>query len=120
HAHGLIKSLGARLLDPEEVLRRMDEFEVAVRYQMYHALGLVLLGLLAIRSGSCWLTTAGILFIAGTLLFCGCLYIPVLTGTKLPWFLVPSGGLAFILGWLALAVGAGCACSDSKAVDQLG
>jgi uncharacterized membrane protein YgdD (TMEM256/DUF423 family) len=83
----------------------MRSFEAGVRYEMYHALGLILVGLLSEKGAKRCLSACGFLWIAGTLLFSGCLYIPVLTGIKLPWFLVPCGGAAFIAGWIVLAVG---------------
>jgi uncharacterized membrane protein YgdD (TMEM256/DUF423 family) len=106
HAHGLEKMLGQRSLSADELARQMQNFDVGVRYEIYHALALVLLGLLAWRAPSAWFHTAGGLFLAGTLLFCGGLYFPVLAGVKLPWYLVPSGGSALIIAWITLAVGA--------------
>ena len=104
HAHGLEPALVARGLSPEVVQQQMHSFEVGVRYEMYHALGLILVGLLSERVSSRSANVAAILFLAGTLLFSVCLYIPVLAGMKLPWYLVPSGGMAFICGWIVLAV----------------
>jgi len=114
HAHGLKKRLDAQDLPPETVVQKLHDFEVGVRYEMYHALGLVLIGVMARQGASRGLQIAGWLFIAGTLLFCGCLYIPVLTGAKLPWYLVPSGGLAFIVGLVAIAVYAGLCCREQR------
>jgi uncharacterized membrane protein YgdD (TMEM256/DUF423 family) len=105
HAHGLKKRLDARELPAETVVQQLRDFEVGVRYQMSHALALVLLGLVAKHWQSRGVQAAGWLFVIGTLLFSGCLYIPVLTGFKLHWAFVPTGGLAFIVGWVALAVG---------------
>jgi uncharacterized membrane protein YgdD (TMEM256/DUF423 family) len=114
HAHGLEKRLAAQELPSEKIVAKLHDFEVGVRYQMYHALALVLVGIIGRQSPSRGLNIAGWLFIAGSMLFCGCLYVPVLTGTKLPWYLVPSGGLAFIVGWVALAV---CSFSTPAALE---
>ncbi len=103
HAHGLEKTLTARALAPDEVLREMQNFDVGVRYEMYHALALVLVGLLACVPPC--LHVAGILFLVGTILFCGGLFFPVLSGTKLPWYIVPSGGTMLIVAWAVLAIG---------------
>jgi uncharacterized membrane protein YgdD (TMEM256/DUF423 family) len=73
---------------------------------MYHALALVLVGLMAQRWQSTALQAAGGLFAVGVLLFCGSLYALVLTGIKLLGAITPLGGVAFILGWLMLAVAA--------------
>ena len=87
---------------------RLDEkvfetFEVAVRYQMYHAIGLIITGLLVARAPSASLTTAGVLFLIGTILFSGGLYAWIFTGVKFFVLIVPVGGTAWIFAWLALA-----------------
>jgi uncharacterized membrane protein YgdD (TMEM256/DUF423 family) len=105
HAHGLEKRLEGRELPAETIVQKLHDFEVGVRYQMSHALALVLVALIASKWPSRGVQAAGWLFVIGTLLFSGCLYIPVLTGLKLHWSLVPSGGLALILGWVILAIG---------------
>lgn len=96
-AHGLEKVLTAD---------QLETYEVAVRYQMYHALALVLVGLLAQRS-SRLLSLAGSMFVLGILLFSGLLYALVFTGLTKLGMIVPLGGLAFIAGWILLAA-AGC------------
>jgi len=88
----------------EFTLREFEIFEVAVRYQIYHALALVAVGLLALRQKSRALDLAGFAFLAGTFMFCGLLYVLVFTGQKWLGMVVPIGGLAFIGGWIALAV----------------
>jgi len=81
-------------------------FEVAVRYQMYHALGLVAVGWAVTRWPGAAIGAAGILFIVGALIFSGSLYLLVLTGQRWLGAITPIGGLAFIAGWLLLAWGA--------------
>lgn len=81
-------------------------FEVAVRYQMYHALGLLAVGWVASRWPLGAIGAAGILFIVGTLVFSGSLYLLVLTGQRWLGAITPIGGLALIAGWLLLAWGA--------------
>ncbi len=105
HAHGMEKSLVLRGLDSDAVQRAMLNFDVAVRYQAIHAIALVLVGLIALQGASKWLNFAAFLFAIGTLLFSGCLETSVLLDVELPWFLVPAGGVAFIAGWIALAIG---------------
>ena len=96
-AHGL-----RSILTPE----MLETFEVAVRYQMYHSLGL----LAAAWAASQWqnhLTTAsGWCFLAGILIFSGSLYILSLTGVRWLGAITPIGGLAFIVGWGCLTVAA--------------
>lgn len=83
-------------------------FETGARYQMYHALALVLVGVLAWRSElpgrlAAPLQLAGGGFLVGTLLFSGSLYILALSGQRWLGAITPLGGLAFLAGWLALA-----------------
>jgi uncharacterized membrane protein YgdD (TMEM256/DUF423 family) len=84
--------------------RDFEVFEVAVRYQMYHALALVGVGLLALRQKSRTLDFAGFAFLAGVAIFSGLLYLLVFTGQKWLGMVVPIGGVAFIAGWIALAM----------------
>ncbi len=69
---------------------------------MYHALALVLIGILA-QHGLRGLPVAGSMFVLGILLFSGCLYAWIFSGVKTFALIVPAGGAAFILGWLVLA-----------------
>ena len=82
-------------------------FETAVRYQMYHALALVACGALAQRGVRCGAATAA--FVAGIVLFSGSLYALVWLDAKWLGAVTPAGGVAFVLGWLALAHSAGAA-----------
>lgn len=81
-------------------------FEVAVRYQMYHALALLVVGLLAERRESRLLDMSGALFIAGTVLFSGSLYMLSLSGVKWLGAITPFGGVAFLAGWGCLVAAA--------------
>lgn len=78
-------------------------FEVAVRYQMYHALGLVLLAALTASAPGFRVRVAGWAFTTGIIVFSGSLYILVLTGQRWLGALTPLGGTAFLAGWGALA-----------------
>ncbi|MEX2148255.1 MAG: DUF423 domain-containing protein [Candidatus Rokuibacteriota bacterium] len=93
-AHGL----RARL-SPEA----LQTFETGARYHMYHALALLAVAWAAARWPGAAVTTAGWLFVAGTLLFSGSLYLLAVTGVRALGAITPIGGAAFILGWLALA-----------------
>ena len=84
--------------------RRLEVFETGVKYQMYHAFGLLALGLLAGRGTPGGLATAaGWAFLAGIVLFSGSLYGITFTGLKWLGMITPVGGLGFLVGWLALA-----------------
>jgi uncharacterized membrane protein YgdD (TMEM256/DUF423 family) len=93
-AHALKSRLGEDLL---------ATFEIGVRYQMYHALGLMLAAWATSRWPGTCTTAAGWLFVAGTLIFSGSLYLLALTGARWLGAITPIGGLAFLAGWLCLA-----------------
>ena len=78
-------------------------FETGVRYQMYHALALLLLAALQLRTGGAGGTLAGWAFVVGILLFSGSLYLLVLTGQRSLGAVTPFGGVAFLVGWASLA-----------------
>jgi len=88
-AHALEKSLTPDLL---------DSFETAVRFQMYHAFLLFLLGILMGKHESKQLTYATYATILGTLLFSGSIYLLVLTPIKLG-IVTPIGGTVLIVAW---------------------
>ena len=95
-AHALKARLDASLL---------AAFEVGVRYQMYHALALLAVAWACTRWPGTALVTGGWLFVAGTVLFSGSLYLLCLTGERWLGAITPVGGLAFLGGWLCLAWG---------------
>lgn len=80
-------------------------FRIAQQYQQFHALGLIAIGLVAVHLRSRWISAAGWLMIVGTLLFSGNLYLRSLADVHVLHAVTPYGGGAFILGWLALALG---------------
>jgi uncharacterized membrane protein YgdD (TMEM256/DUF423 family) len=96
-AHGLRASVEPRLL---------EVYNTGVHYHMSHALGLLAVGLCRRLAGGRGpaLAWAGGLFLAGILLFSGSLYAMALTGVRALGMVTPFGGVAFILGWLALAL----------------
>ncbi len=75
-------------------------WQTAVTYQMWHALGLILVAHLGDEPWSRW---SGRLMAAGILLFSGSLYLMVLSGTPALGMITPFGGLAFITAWFLLA-----------------
>ncbi len=84
--------------------RYWQDFRTGVRYQMYHAFALLVVGLLAARGPNRLLQAAGWLFLIGVVLFSGSLYALVLTGAKWWGAVTPVGGLSFLGGWLLLAL----------------
>ena len=81
-------------------------FETGARYQMYHALALIVVAWAAARWPGPWSGRAGWLFVAGTLLFSGSLYALALSGIRALGAVTPFGGVAFLAGWLCLALAA--------------
>jgi uncharacterized membrane protein YgdD (TMEM256/DUF423 family) len=79
-------------------------FETAVRYQMYHALAVLVVGSSMARTGGWAFVAAGWLFTAGIILFSGSLYALALTGVSTFGAITPIGGVAFLLGWACLIV----------------
>jgi uncharacterized membrane protein YgdD (TMEM256/DUF423 family) len=111
-AHGLKDHLKPAVSDTADEaafkLRRLENFETASRYNMVHALAIIAVGLLALagRSGPA-LAIAGWSFVLGIVLFSGSLYAYGLTGLTWLGAITPFGGVAFLSGWIALALGAG-------------
>jgi uncharacterized membrane protein YgdD (TMEM256/DUF423 family) len=97
-AHGLKDRLAASEM--------LDAYHTAVQYQMYHALGLLAVGLMAQRSTGVCAQVAGWSFLVGILLFSGSLYALTLSGVKALGAITPFGGVAFLVGWVALAIAA--------------
>ena len=99
-------AFGAHALRARLDLTALATFETAARYQMYHALGLLAVAWTVERWPGAWAHRAGWLFVAGTLLFSGSLYALALSGTRWLGAITPLGGLAFLAGWLCLALAA--------------
>jgi uncharacterized membrane protein YgdD (TMEM256/DUF423 family) len=89
-AHALKSRLGADL---------MAVFEVGVRYQMYHAFALIATAWAISRWPGSAASAAGVLFIIGTVLFSGSLYLLSLTGVRWLGAITPLGGLALLVAW---------------------
>ena len=80
-------------------------FETAVRYQMYHSLALLVVGVLVMRISHRSLVVAGWLFVWGIALFSGSLYCLSLTRATWLGFVTPIGGVLFLAGWAFLVAG---------------
>ena len=101
-------AFGAHLLRDQLGAALSQTFETGVRYQMFHALALILVDVMRGRTtngGHSALGIAGVLFAAGIVLFSGSLYAMALTGARGFGAITPLGGLAFLVGWIAFAIG---------------
>ncbi|MFQ6047441.1 MAG: DUF423 domain-containing protein, partial [Gemmatimonadales bacterium] len=97
----LAGAFGAHALRGRISAELLATFETGVRYQMYHALALLSVALAYSRWSVAQFVWAGWLFIAGTVLFSGSLYLLSLTGTRWWGAVTPLGGLCFLGGWAA-------------------
>lgn len=103
-AHGLPWYYRTLDVAASEAARRSENWEIAARYHMYHALAIIAVGVLADRRRMWLLDAAGLSFFCGILIFSGCLYALALTGTKILGAIVPIGGVSFLVGWMLLAL----------------
>lgn len=95
-AHGLAAYLGSN---------DTGAWDTAVLYQLVHALALLAIGMLMLRHENLPLKLSAWSLMAGILLFSGSIYALVLGAPRWMGPVTPLGGVAFIFGWLALAVG---------------
>ena len=106
----VLGAFGAHALKGKLPENALQTFETGVRYQMFHALALLLVALLADRIGGTLPLAAGWLFVAGIALFSGSLYLlsarTLLGIESWRWLgpITPLGGLCFIAGWATLAL----------------
>ncbi|TAE68342.1 MAG: DUF423 domain-containing protein [Bacteroidetes bacterium] len=100
---GLSVALGAFGAHSLEALliknNRLQTYQTAVEYQFYHALALILVGILAQYFSQKWLYYAGYCLFFGVVIFSGSLYILSLTNIKWLGAITPIGGLLFLIGW---------------------
>ena len=96
-AHGLRERISPEML---------AVFETGARYQMYHALAILIVAGTMARMDGWLIKTAGWLFTAGIVLFSGSLYLLALTGVTVLGAITPLGGLAFLAGWACLIIAA--------------
>lgn len=95
-AHGLRARLEPRML---------EVWQTGTEYHIYHALGLILIGIISYwTQDSALIKWAGSLMLIGILLFSGSLYLLALTGSGWLGAMTPVGGLSFIAAWILLAV----------------
>lgn len=94
-AHGLKSTLSSYSL---------AVFQTGVQYQMLHALALLVAAYAAMREKSVFLRVTGWCWMLGTLLFSGSLYALAFVSLGAGALLTPLGGLAFIIGWISLAI----------------
>lgn len=95
-AHGLKGQVSSELL---------AVYETGARYHFYHAISLIMLGILADRLSESCVKRSGWALLVGIALFSGSLYLMTLTGQRMLGMITPLGGIAFMFGWANLAWG---------------
>ena len=102
----IIGAFGAHGLKDRLTAENMAVFQTGVQYHFYHAVGLILLGLIALQIPiSPYLRWSAWLMLMGIVLFSGSLYALSITNIRWLGMITPFGGMAFILAWLMLAIG---------------
>lgn len=103
----MLGAFGAHALKARLPAEMLALWSTGVQYHLWHALGMILIGLAAaVVADGMWLRAAGLLLLVGIVLFSGSLYALALGAPKWLGAVAPLGGAAFTLGWLALALAA--------------
>jgi uncharacterized membrane protein YgdD (TMEM256/DUF423 family) len=97
-------AFGAHALQGRLAPERLSIYETAVRYQFYHALGLLAIGLFARVTDAPILRWPALLVIVGIVLFSGSIYALSFGAPRMLGIVTPLGGLALIAGWIAFVV----------------
>jgi len=104
----VLGAFGAHALKEKFPEPRYEQiWNTSVQYQMYHALGLILLGILSmdgLLGSSGLLSWSGYLMLAGVVFFSGSLYVLSVTGVKKLGAITPIGGLLFLAAWILLFI----------------
>jgi uncharacterized membrane protein YgdD (TMEM256/DUF423 family) len=99
-------AFGAHALKSRLSADMLAVFQTGVLYHLVHAVALLVVAAVSSRWPSATLTAGGWLFIAGTALFSGSLYLLAITGIRPLGAITPIGGVCFLAGWLCLTIGA--------------
>lgn len=106
----VLGAFGAHALKARLAAEQLQVFETGVKYQMYHALALILLGIIFEKFHTPSTTYAGYFFMAGIVFFSGSLYLLAskdilgIASFKFLGPITPIGGLCFIIGWVLLLI----------------
>ena len=104
-------AFGAHALKQKTTEAVINIFETGVRYQFYHVLALLMVGILYKDVADKWIIWSGWSFITGIIFFSGSLYLltyfKIAVKPEYNWIgaITPLGGLAFIAGWICLLIG---------------
>lgn len=101
----IIGAFGAHALKARLAPDMLQIYQTGVEYHFYHGLGILLIGVIGMQLSHSLIHTAGWVLTLGVLVFSGSLYVLALTGMRWLGAVTPLGGLAFIIGWVLLAIG---------------
>ena len=104
----MLGAFGAHALKSSLDSYALSIFETAARYQMTHAIALLIVGVTGMIGvlEQRWLNWAALAFLAGIIIFCGSLYLLAFSGVKWLGAITPLGGLMLMAGWLLLSIAA--------------
>jgi uncharacterized membrane protein YgdD (TMEM256/DUF423 family) len=101
----ILGAFGAHALQSMLTPRQLASYATGVTYQQLHAIGLILIGVIArVTPPSPWLARAAVLFGVGIVLFSGSIYAMTFGAPRWLGMVAPIGGTSFMLGWAAIAV----------------
>jgi uncharacterized membrane protein YgdD (TMEM256/DUF423 family) len=101
----LFGAFGAHALKARLSTEMLAVYQTGVHYHLFHALGLVAVGLVATQiSDSAYLRWSGWLMLVGIILFSGSLYVLSVSGLRWPGMVTPFGGMSFIAAWILFVV----------------
>lgn len=107
----ILGAFGAHALKAKLTAEQLHVFQTGIHYHFYHAIGIIIAGMLLYKIESPLVNYSGIAFIVGIIFFSGSLYLlstSSITGLdnyrSILGPITPLGGLSFILGWVFLAV----------------
>ncbi|HTT01096.1 MAG TPA: DUF423 domain-containing protein [Steroidobacteraceae bacterium] len=101
----VLGAFGAHALQTRLPVERLQVYETAVRYQFYHALGVLTLGVVALTIDTTLIRWSAALLIAGICIFSGSLYALCFGAPRALGIVTPLGGLALIAGWIVFVAG---------------
>jgi uncharacterized membrane protein YgdD (TMEM256/DUF423 family) len=100
----LLGAFGAHALRDTLDEHALAIWHTAVEYQFWHVLAALSVAILARERASACLRVAAVAFVAGVVLFSGSLYALALGAPRLVGVVTPFGGIAFVIGWITLAI----------------
>ena len=100
----VVGAFGAHALKARLSNDMMEVYKTGVEYHFYHALGLLLIGVLSLHFPSALIHWSALFLSIGVILFSGSLYLMAVTGVKWLGAITPLGGLCFIVGWILLFI----------------